>query len=272
MRTTGSRNMYIPAKIRITAVCIACILSAGAGASADKSSRINRKGVEAWENQAFDESAEHFMDAVVEKPDSPELRFNLGTALSVTKDTEEALRQLDIASRNLESPEMKAAAHFNAANTSMLAGDLERAIREYREALTFDQSSSDIRNNLEIALRKWNDQQKQQKEQEQKEEGEQEEQNEEEKQDRQKGKNEEEEEQKEEEQDDEEKDSQTKNTDDREQEDQQQQPSSQEQSESQPMTPEEAKRILDALSDEEKKALSLRRMQMQTETRQGDDW
>ena len=38
------------------------------------------------------------------------------------------------------------------------------------------------------------------------------------------------------------------------------------------MTPEEAQRILDALSDEEKKALSLRRMQMKTDMRQGDDW
>ena len=64
----------------------------------------------------------------------------------------------------------------------------------------------------------------------------------------------------------------SQNQEDNKQQDQQQQQSKQQDSENQPMTPEEAKRILDALNDEEKKALALRRIQMKTGMRQGDDW
>jgi len=251
---------------------LAALLTAAVGtASADKAARYNKKGLEAFKKQAFDESAEHFMDAVVENPDAPELRFNLGTALAEKNETEEALRQLGIATQDFDSPGMKAAAHFNAGNTNFLAGNLEAAIDEYKQALRFDQESQDIRHNLEAAIRKYQQQQQQEKDEENEENGEKKEENEEDKQDEQNGENDEED-KKEKERENEKKENQTKNSEEEKPEDQQQQPSSQEQSENQPMSLEEAQRILDALSDEEKKVLSLRRMQMQTEMRQGDDW
>ena len=48
--------------------------------------------------------------------------------------------------------------------------------------------------------------------------------------------------------------------------------SQEQESERQPMTPEEAQRILDAIEDEEKKAFSLRREKMRSDMRRGDDW
>ncbi|MCD6308319.1 MAG: tetratricopeptide repeat protein, partial [Candidatus Latescibacteria bacterium] len=266
--TMGRKTYHATAKLLVAAVFLT---TACGTAFADKAARYNKKGVEAFKEQSFDESASHFMDAVVENPDAPELRFNLGTALSEKKETEEALKQLNIATQGLDAPKMKAAALFNAGNTNFLAGNLEAAIDEYKQALRFDQESRDIRQNLELAIRKYQQQQKQKNDKDKKEDGKNKKDNDKDKQDEQNGKNNEKK-KNEEKQNNEEKKNQTENSEENKPEDQQQQPSSQDQSESRPMSMEEAKRILDALSDEEKKALSLRRMQMQTDMRQGDDW
>ena len=57
-------------------------LFAAGSAGADKASSSNRKGISAYNDQKFEESAGRFTEALVERPDAPELRFNLGTALS----------------------------------------------------------------------------------------------------------------------------------------------------------------------------------------------
>jgi len=239
---------------------------------ADKASSANEQGIKAFNEKKYDESAGFFTDAIVEKPDSPELKFNLGTAFSEQNKTEEALRQLGSAADGFKDSNSQAAAHYNAGNTHFLAGNLENAIEEYKRAVRLDQTSEDIRYNLEKAVRKWQEQQNQQqdkeKEEQQKEDGKKKEEGE----DGQdtSGDDDNKEENKDEESKDQ--DSKTSDSDEKEQQDQEKQQSKQQESEVRPMTPEEAKRILDALNDEEKKALSLRRMKMKTDMRQGDDW
>lgn len=240
---------------------------------ADKASSANEQGIKAFNENKYDESAGFFTDAIVEKPDYPELKFNLGTALSEQNKTEEALRQLGAAADGFKNSSSQAAAHYNAGNTRFLAGDLEGAIEEYKRAVKLDQTSEDIRYNLEKAVRKWQEQQNQQqdkeKEEQQKEDGKKKEEGEDGQDtsgdDDNKEENKDEEESKDQ-------DSKTSDSNEKEQQDQEKQQSKQQESEDRPMTPEEAKRILDALNDEEKKALSLRRMKMKTDMRQGDDW
>ena len=238
--------------IALAAACIFFMAPRGTVCHADKAHVENEKGIAAFEEKKFDESASHFTEAAVERPDSPALKFNLGTALSEKNETEEALKQLGAAADGFSDPKQKAAAHFNAGNTRFLAGDLENAIVEYSRAVKLDQESEDIRYNLERAVRKLRQQQKQQ----------------------QQDKNSDEEQKKDEKQkqEDEEKKSKTQDTDQQQQQDQEQQQTDQQESEDQQMSPEEAERILEALSDEEKKALSLRRMQMKQDMRQSDDW
>ncbi|MBT4483535.1 MAG: tetratricopeptide repeat protein [Candidatus Latescibacteria bacterium] len=165
---------------------------------------------------------------------------------------------------------MKAAAHYNAGNTLTASGNLEGAIEEYKKAVRLDQTSGDIRHNLEIAVREWKKQQENKKSEnkEENQDGEKKEENKEDKEDS--GKKEDNQEDREKE--DEGEESETPDQDEQQQQDQEQQQSKQQVNQSQKMTPEEAMRILDALNDEEKKALSLRRSQMKTDVQQGDDW
>jgi len=243
--TTGKLCMFM------LAASISSVLLIPAEGEADKAYSANEKGIKAYNEKKFEESVGHFTDAVVERPDEPELKFNLGTALSGQKRKEDALRQLNSAADAFHDPRKKAAAYFNAGNTRLAAGDLEGAIEEYRKAVKLDQESADIRYNLEIAARKLKERRKQQQNNRQNDDRKKEE--------NKKKKNEE-------------KKNKTENTNRKKQQNRQEQPSDQKNSENRPMTPEEAKRILDALSDEEKKALSLKKIQMKQELRQGDDW
>ncbi len=236
---------------------------------ADGASSSNKKGVEAYNMKEYEESVKQFTDALIEKPNMPELRYNRGTALSELGKNDDALNELSIAAEISENKQLSASAYFNAGNTMFMNNNFQVAIEKYKKALKLDQSSEDIRHNLELAIRKLKEQQQQQKEeQKRQEDGKKKEENEEEKQDRQK-QDDEIKEKKDEQSDDQQ--SKNKNQENK-QQDQQQQQSKQQESENRPMTLEEAQRILDAVNEEEEKALSLRRMNMKTEMRQGDDW
>ena len=229
---------------------------------ADKASKLNKKGLGSYRDNNIEESAQFFTEALVERPDSPELRFNRGTALSATDKKDEAVNELEKAAHTFDSNEFSAAAHFNAGNTFFNAGELNEAIESYKKALKLDQSSRDIRHNLELAVRKLREQQQQQQQQQEKKENEQKKDDSEEQQ----------QDDQEQEKKDEQKDDKSENKNNEQQDNQNQQQQQQQEKEEQPMTREEAQRLLDAIDDEEKKAFSLRREKMRTEMRQGDDW
>ncbi len=219
---------------------------------ADKASKLNKNGIESYNEKKLEESINLFTDALVERPDSPELRFNRGTALSTAGKSEEAITELEKSADTFKKSELSAAAHFNAGNTYLASGDINGAIEEYKKAVKLDQSSKDIRNNLELALRML--QKQQQKEQQEKKETEQnKENNDQTKQDQEENKDE-------------------RQNENNKQQNEQEQESQQQENEPQSMTPEEAKRILDAIDKEEEKAFELRKMKTLNEMRQGDDW
>ncbi len=230
----------------ICAIFIFCI-----PAQADRASKLNKKGIEAYNKQNTDESVRYFTDALVERPESPELRFNRGTALSAAGKTEDSVNELDRAASEFPQKNLSAAAYFNAGNTFFAAGDIEKAIEHYKLAVKLDQTSKDIRYNLELALQK-QQQQQQNKDKEDQDNPDQEN------------------DQKDEDQKQQNQDRQEQEQENQPEAGQQQQPS-REQTE-QPMTPEEARRILDAMNNEEKKAFELRKQIMQEAAKQGDDW
>lgn len=230
---------------RIILYCAAALLPVLPGtAGADKAASFNRKGIEAYKSQQYEESFRQFTEAAVERPETPEIIFNRGTSLSALGKKDEAVSTLLQSSQGLKEPNRAAAAHFNAGNTLYAAGDYQGALEQYRRAVKLDQGSEDIRHNLELALRKISDQQRQ-SDQDNKQKSDQE-------QDKQKQKN-----------------------PDQNQQNQQQkqdQQSKQQNSDVRPMTKEEAERLLNAINDEERKSLSLRNQKAKGGVPQGNDW
>ena len=220
-------------------------------AMADISSSSNKKGIDSYNKRNYEESVKNFTDALVERPDSPILKYNLGTALSEIGKKEESLSELSSSTKGSDNDKLISSAHFNAGNTLFRSNDFEGAINEYKEALKHDQSSKDIRHNLELAVKKLRDQQQQKKEN---------------------NKEENKDDKKKDEQENQNKKPEDEKQKDKEQKNQQQQEPHKQKSEDRPMTQEEAQRLLDAINNEEEKALSLRRMKMKADMRQGDDW
>ena len=234
---------------------------------ADKASKLNKKGIEAYRKNNLDESKKLFTEALVEKPDSPHIRFNRGTALSTLGKSEEAISELERSANTFTGRDFSAAAYFNAGNTFFAADNLQGAIEEYKKAVKLDQSSLDIRHNLEFALRKLQEQQQQQQQQQNDDKKKKEDSQ---TNDEQNIDNDKENDQKQDE--DENKDRDSRNDEQKREDDQQQQQQQQQVNENkeQAMSKEEAERLLDAIDDEEKKAFELRKMMMQSEVEQGD--
>lgn len=233
---------------------------------ADKASSCNKKGIKAYNSRKYDESVKQFTEASVQRPDSPELKFNLGTALSLSGKKDEALSELHTAADGFKAKDLSAAACFNAGNTLFGAGDYQGALEEFRKAVKLDQNSRDIRYNLDLAARKLKQSEQNKKEQED-------------------GKQKENQDKNQNQQNQQNKDSKNKNNNQSDEQknknenrqkdqsrNQEQQNSDQKKSEYQPMTREEAERLLNAMSDEEKKTLSLRNKQLMIPSGQGDDW
>ena len=233
--------------------------------NADRASSANKNGIEAFNKKEYEKSLQYFTEALVERPDTPALNFNRGTALSALKKPDEAVNELLSAASKLKDGKESAAAYFNAGNTLFASNKIEEAIQDYKEAIKLDPSSKDIRHNLELAVRKLNQQKKDQgKDNQQKNENDQGEEKNKQKEQEQKEKEKQENKSKEQ-------TNQTRSPQEGEKKNQQQ-PSQQQNNEVLPMTPEEAKRLLDAINDDEKRALSQRFTQMKAGVRMGDDW
>jgi len=234
--------------------------------NADRASSANKNGIEAFNKKEYEKSLQYFTEALVERPDTPALNFNRGTALSALKKPDEAVNELLSAASKLKDGKESAAAYFNAGNTLFASNKIEEAIQDYKEAIKLDPSSKDIRHNLELAVRKLNQQKKDQGKDNQQKKNENDQGEEKNKQKEQEQKEKEKQENKSKEQ-----TNQTRSPQEGEKKNQQQ-PSQQQNNEVLPMTPEEAKRLLDAINDDEKRALSQRFTQMKAGVRMGDDW
>ncbi|MDP2984064.1 MAG: tetratricopeptide repeat protein [Candidatus Latescibacter sp.] len=232
---------------------------------ADKASSYNKKGIKAYDNKQYDESVKQFTEALIQRPDSPELQFNRGTALSLSGKKDEALSELHTAAGGFPAKDLSAAALFNAGNTMFTAGDYQGALEEFKKAVKLDPVSRDIRYNLDLTARKLSREEQKKKEQQGGKQNENQDKNQNQNQQNKDSKD------KNNRQSDEQKNKNENRQKDQAQ-NQEEQKSDQKKSDYQPMTREEAERLLNAMNDEEKKTLSIRNKRLMTPTGQGDDW
>ena len=119
-----------------------------------------RAGQSALGRAATDQAVERFDTALRLAPDDAVARFNAGTA-RLTDQRPGARELLEAAAR--EAPaSLKAAASYNLGNARLEASDLQGAIAAYEDALRADAGFADAKHNLEVALRRMQQQQQNQ--------------------------------------------------------------------------------------------------------------
>jgi Ca-activated chloride channel family protein len=117
----------------------------------DKCLRGNR----AYEKGRYDEALQSYVDAQLEAPDAPELHFNAGDVNYRQGKFKEAAEEYARAAASPKaSNEVKAGSFYNLGNTAFRAGDLASAVSAYEQSLKLKPDDMDAKYNLALARKK----------------------------------------------------------------------------------------------------------------------
>jgi tetratricopeptide (TPR) repeat protein len=153
-------------QVTILLVCLA-IGCPAAGIAQDVDKSLLNKGLQAYANADYEQSAEAFAAALNRAPQHPLLNFNYGAALYKKGDVAGAQKAFE-AALAADDPTLKRDAYYNLGNALFLAEKYQEAIEAYKAALKLSPKDRESKYNLELAQRKLKaKQQEQQQNQEQ---------------------------------------------------------------------------------------------------------
>ncbi len=221
--------------MRIFGFTILAVLLLSGLSAADEFSSLVEHGNSAYREDDYKSALEYYHQAEVEKPETPELDFNIGTVLHKEGNYEEAVEKLQ-RSMVTDNVGYEAGALYNLGNTQFRMEDYQAAIDSYQRSLELNPDDVDAKYNLELTRIRLKEQMQQQK-QEQKQQQQQQQQQ---------------QSQKEEEKEQQDQDQQQQPEDEEEKKDDQQQQQQPQQIDENDMSEEDAERILNALRDDEK--------------------
>jgi len=250
-------------KVVVRAVMGTLLLFSFARAADDYVDMV-RKGNKAYFENNFDKALEQYRNAEIELPESAELNYNIAGSLFKQGKYEEAV-ELYTKALNSTEIDLEAASHYNLGNTYFRMEDYQNAIKSYENTLNINPNDLDAKYNLELSRKRLKEQIKpkqQDKQQQQQQQQEQEKKEQEQKDQQDQKQNEEEQNQQQQQQ-------EQGGGDDKQKEKEKQQQQKQEQAKK--MTKEDAKRILNALKDEQDVQKKIRR-QTARGNYSGKDW
>lgn len=128
----------------------ALAFSLGSFFAAENSRVAMRRAQSAWE-QKNHAAADAFFEEVGRLHDTPVTRFNRGTAAVAAGDH---LRGTKLLRDAAEDPSLAADAHFNLGNSFLERKSVEQAIDAYKSALRANPDHTSAKRNLEIAMRR----------------------------------------------------------------------------------------------------------------------
>ncbi len=281
LRVLGASVGSIQAVFALTAwvtVILACQAVAPATAHADEFARRNNQGNTLLKKGELGQALQRYNEAKVERPDRPEVEYNIGNVYYLQGKLDSAAMEYQNALSTLKGP-VAPNASYNLGNTFFRQQKYGPALEAYKEALIENPADRDAKHNLELTLRRMQadstkqQQQQQDKDQQNKSDSTQEKQDQ--KQDQQKDQQKKDSTQQDQQsQQDKKSDSTQNRPPPNSQNDPQQGDQKKQQQQSQPvgMTKEDAKRLLDALKNDELKVQKLRAQHPMQEGTVTKDW
>jgi len=119
----------------------------------DSYSSLNNKGNDMYKKGDFKKALEFYNQAGIEKPDLPEIRYNLGNSLHQQKEWERALQNYQKALQG--TPDLsQAQIYYNLGNTFYRLDKYPEAIEAYKKCLGINPNDEDAKYNLEYVRKK----------------------------------------------------------------------------------------------------------------------
>ncbi len=126
--------------------------------------RLCGRGNRLYKQEKYKEAGESYARALKLRPGDPTLHYNQGAALYKAGDLPGASQAFSAAMADVPE-DLQEDLHYNIGNTRYRMGDLKGAIEQYKQALRLNPDDGEAKYNLELALRKLKEQEKQQKQQ-----------------------------------------------------------------------------------------------------------
>lgn len=116
------------------------------------SSLENREGLQAFQAQNYGQAGEHFTQALVDQPLTPELHVNLGLSYEMKTQPEPAQQSYEVAEKIAQDPLPLFVARFNLGQLLGRAGKIDEALQWYQKALDIKPDSLETKTNIELLI------------------------------------------------------------------------------------------------------------------------
>ncbi len=134
-------------------------------ASAQSTKKLVRKGNKAYEKNAYSDAEVNYRKALEKKPDYAKGAFNLGDVFYQQNHLKEADSLFTEVTTTAKSSDEKAKAWYNKGNTLIKQKNYQKSIDAYKNALLLKPDNETAKYNLEYARKKLKKQKQQQKQQ-----------------------------------------------------------------------------------------------------------
>jgi len=144
-------DLFLPDRKKIFALMLmAGLLLPFRPARAAGVNTIVRQGMAAYEKKDYQKALKRFIDAQLEKPDMPEIYYNIGNAdYKIGK--YDAARQNYKQALKSKNKTLCEKSRYNLGNTAFRQGKFKDAVSNYQAALKIDPKDTQAKENLEIA-------------------------------------------------------------------------------------------------------------------------
>jgi Ca-activated chloride channel family protein len=129
-------------------------------ALADSAGSKNKNGNRLFEQGKYEEAQKAYQEAQIAKPDRPEPLYNAGNALIKQKKYDQALQQLNQAITKADKG-LQSWGWYNTGNALFEMGQFQDSASAYIQSLKINPADRDAKHNLELALKKLQEQQQQ---------------------------------------------------------------------------------------------------------------
>lgn len=138
---------------KVGAITLIFLFASVSVAWGDSHSSLNNKGNEMYKKGDYKKALEFYNQAGIEKPDLPEIRYNLGNSLHQQKEWEKALQNYQKALQ--DTPDLnQAQIYYNMGNTFYRLDKYPEAIEAYKKCLEINPKDEDAKYNLEYVRKK----------------------------------------------------------------------------------------------------------------------